>query len=260
MTVVDAAPATRDGLRAAVAGSLAWNLVEGATLALLATVVPRLLGPADFGRLSLALTLVTLGAVALTLGGPALMAAFVAVAPSADRGPLAWALGRQLLRSRVVPVAVLASAAGVAAIVAPERFPATDAGVVAVALGVNVVTSVALHVALGLGVTWPWTARFPIQNAVLVATVLVLHPVAGAPGAVLAVVVSAAAGLAFAVAVLRPLRPRRPIDDVPEIPPGALRFGDFSPPPHAPATIATAHPTTSQGLPFNTTNNWLPSG
>ena len=54
---------------------------EAVTLVLLATVVPRLLGPADYGRLSVVLTLVAVGSVALTLGGATLLSRYVPAAP-----------------------------------------------------------------------------------------------------------------------------------------------------------------------------------
>ena len=55
-------------------------------------------------------------------------------------------------------------------------------------------TSLTLQVALGLGITGPWTVRYPLQNAVLIVAVLVLYPLAGIDGAAIAILVSAAVG------------------------------------------------------------------
>ena len=55
-------------LEASVAASLAGKAAEMMTLLLLATVVPRTLGPADYGRVPLPLTGVSPGPPALPLG------------------------------------------------------------------------------------------------------------------------------------------------------------------------------------------------
>jgi hypothetical protein len=67
-------------VRGPIAASVAGKAVEMATLVLPATVVPRALGPSDYGRFAVALTIVTLGSLALTLGGPAGVAAGTMVA------------------------------------------------------------------------------------------------------------------------------------------------------------------------------------
>ena len=105
----DGVPAPR--LRAAVAGSLVAKTLEVATLVLLATLVPRALGPADFGRFSVLLTIVTLGSLALTLGGPTLMARFVPAAPPHERVALARAIGARLTRGRAAQLLAIALAA-----------------------------------------------------------------------------------------------------------------------------------------------------
>ena len=70
----------------------AGKIAEAVTLVLLATVVPRLLGPHDYGQFSVVLTLVAIGSVALTLGGATLLARYVPAAPPAERAPLARAM------------------------------------------------------------------------------------------------------------------------------------------------------------------------
>jgi len=211
------------GLRGAVAGSIAAKAVEIATLVALATVVPRALGPSDFGRFSVLLTIVTLGSLALTLGGPTLMARFVPAAPGPQRVGLARSIGARLARGRAAQLAAVAVVAAVLMLADAEHFPPGQTTVVFVALALNVAASLALQVALGLGRTGPWSTRFPLQNTVLITATLLLYPVAGIEGATLAILLSAVAGAAFAAVVVRPLltgpQPRVPV------PPGAVRFG-----------------------------------
>jgi O-antigen/teichoic acid export membrane protein len=211
------------GLRGAVAGSVAAKAVELATLVALATVVPRTLGPSDYGRYSVLLTVVTLGSLALTLGGPTLMARFVPAAPVAERVGLARAIGARLARGRAVQLAVLAVTAAVLIVADADHFPPAQTAMVFVALALNVATSLALQVALGLGRTGPWATRFPLQNTVLIVATLVLYPIAGVDGATVAILVSAAVGAGYAAFVVRPLlsgaEPRV------AVPAGAVRFG-----------------------------------
>ncbi len=177
-----------------------------ATLVLLATVVPRLLGPADYGRFSVVLTLVTVVSMALVLGGPMLMARFVPAAPPAQRAALARGLTLHLARRRAAVLAVLAVVTTLLVAWDPERFPPLDSAVVVVALVLNVGATLALQVGLGLGRTGAWSARFALHNGVLVAAVVLLHGVAGAAGALLAIVVSSAATLVFGARSLAALR------------------------------------------------------
>ncbi|HEY8544776.1 MAG TPA: hypothetical protein VIL36_07000 [Acidimicrobiales bacterium] len=218
-----AGPAVGGQVRVAVAGSMAGKVAEAVTLALLATVVPRALGPDAYGRFSVPLTIVTLGSLAMSLGGPTLMARYVPTAPEPDRVALARALGGRLARGRALQLAALVPVAGVAVAVDPDAFPPATTALVLVALAASVAAGLALQVPLGLGRTVPWALRYPLQNAVLVAAVLVLHPLAGDTGAVVAILVSALAALAFAAVVAGPVLAAR-VDPVP-IPAGAVRFG-----------------------------------
>ena len=70
--------------------------------------------PSDYGRFAVALTIVTLGSLALTLGGPALVTRYVPEAPLHEQVPLARALGGQLAREAGVQLCVLG---GIAALV-----------------------------------------------------------------------------------------------------------------------------------------------
>jgi O-antigen/teichoic acid export membrane protein len=212
------------GLRGAVVAGVVGKAAEAATLVLLATVVPRLLGPADYGRLSVALTLVAIGSVAMTLGGTTLLSRFVPAARPEERPALARALTLRLARNRAVPFALLAVVGGVAAIVAPDRFPAAATAWVLVALVLNVAATLALQADLGLGRVVAWSARYPVQNAVLVAAVLALYAAGGTGGAIAAVAVAGAAGFALALAATRSLWLSGAAATAP-IPDGATRFG-----------------------------------
>ena len=219
MTAV--APAT--GLRGPVVAGVVGKIAEVLTLALLALVVPRLLGPVGYGRFSVVLTLVALGSVAMTLGGATLLARYVPAAPADQRRALARELTLRLARNRVLPFAGLVVAGMVATAVAPHRFPPAATAWVLVALVLNVAATLALQADLGLGRAVAWSARYPVQNAVLVAAVLVLLA-AGQPDATAAVAVAGVAGFALAaVATHRLWRP----DGGPAValPDGASRFG-----------------------------------
>lgn len=193
------------------------------TLVVLATVVPRVLGPADYGRFAVPLTVVTIGSLAMTLGGPTLLARFVPTAPADRRPAVARALGLRLARGRAAQLVVLAGAAAVATVLAPAVFPPLLTLLVYLALTLNVAATLAIQVALGLGRTGAWSARYPLQNAVLIAAVLVLHPAAGVTGAVVAILVAAVAGAALGAVVVAPILASSgpPVD----VPAGAIRFG-----------------------------------
>jgi len=206
--------------RPVVAGVLGKG-AEGLTLVALATVVPRLLGPADYGRLSVVLTLVAVGSVALTLGGSTLLARYVPAAPVEHRPALARALALRLARNRIAPFALLAVVAAVPA--AAGRVPPATAALVLVALALNVAATLALQADLGLGRAAAWSARYPVQNTVLIGAVVVLHSAAGADGAIAAVTVAGAAGLALALAATASLW--RAATAPVQLPDGAARFG-----------------------------------
>jgi O-antigen/teichoic acid export membrane protein len=199
------------------------KLAELVTLVVMATVLPRALGPSDFGYFSGALTLVTLVALAMTLGGPTTMARYVPAADPSDRRLLARRLGMRLAKGRGIQLAVLTVVAGAVAAVAPDRVSPGVAAIVFVALALNVVASLELQVGLGLGRTAFWSARFPLQNACLVLAVLVLYPVAGRTSALLGIAAAALAAAALGAVVVAPVLspPDRPVP----LPAGAVRFG-----------------------------------
>lgn len=216
-------PETSARLRGAVAASMAGKAVELATLVLLATLVPRVLGPADYGRFAVPLTVVTIGSLAMTLGGPTLMARFVPAASPEERVALARAIGARLAKGRGAQLAAIAVGATALAVADPSTFPPVEVALVVVALALNVATTLALQMTLGLGRAGPWSLRYPLQNTVLIVAVLVLYPAAGVIGSIVAILVAAVASTAFAAVVAAPLvRAAGPRVTVPE---GAIRFG-----------------------------------
>jgi O-antigen/teichoic acid export membrane protein len=210
-------------LRGSIATSLVGKAAEMVTLVLLATVVPRALGPTDYGHFAVPLTVVTLGSLAMTLGGPTMMARFVPAAATVDRVAVARALGARLARGRAAQLAAVAALAFAGVAWDPDRFPPAATAVVVVALALNVATSVALQVGLGLGRAGAWSARFPLQNAALVAAVLALYPAFGTAGAYAALVLSTLPAAVLAGVVVAPIVRA----DLPRVavPPGAVRFG-----------------------------------
>ena len=217
------ASADAERLRGPVVTGLVGKAAEMVTLLLLATVVPRALGPADYGRFAVALTVVAIGSVAMTLGGATLLARYVPAAAPDERGALARALSVRLARNRAVLFAVLTVIATALVTWDPARFPPLLTVFVLTALALNVAATLALQTDLGLGRASAWCARYPVQNAVLVVVAIVLYDAAGTTGAVAAIVVSAAVAFGLGVVAVTPLLRRRlPPVAVPE---GALRFG-----------------------------------
>ena len=222
MSVIFGRPAGTDVRRPVVVG-IAGKAAELATLLLLATMVPRVLGPEVYGLFAVALTVVTLGSVAMTLGGPTLLARYVPAVEPAERMALARELTTRLARGRAAQLLVLVLLVGVLVASDPERFPVLVTALVLTSLALNVAATLALQLELGLGHTLAWSMRYPLQNAVLVASVLVLHDRWGATGAVVAILLSALTAFALGVLAARPVLQLR-VPSVP-LPEGALRFG-----------------------------------
>lgn len=210
-------------LRGPVLVGAGGKVAEAATLVLLATVVPRVLGPADYGRFSVALTVVTLGSLAMTLGGATTLSRYVPAAAPEDRPAVARALTLRLARNRAAVFAVAALAGAGLAVGTPAVFPPPVVACVVLALGLNVAATLVLQADLGLGRAAGWCLRYPVQNAVLVAVVLALHGGSGITGGAVAILAAGVAGAAVAAAASRSLRatPGRRV----ALPEGALRFG-----------------------------------
>jgi O-antigen/teichoic acid export membrane protein len=218
------------GRRSPVTTGLAGKTAELVTQALLVTLVPRALGPSDYGTLALVLAVVGVGSSFVTVGGAAVLGRYVPAAPADQRPGVARALAGRLglLAGALIVVGAVTAAALVA--VAPARFPAVLTGLVVLALSLEVAASLASQVALGLGRLTAWTFRYPVQNTVLIVAALALPMHAGETHAGTAVLVSAAAGLVFAgLSVTDVLRAPRAA----HVPPGAIRFGAL----HAVGTV-----------------------
>jgi O-antigen/teichoic acid export membrane protein len=205
-------------------GSTLWGkALELTAQLLLVAAIPRVLGPSDYGVFALALSVVTVGSMSMSVGGPTLMSRFVPAARPSERGALARALLVRLARWR--GLALGATLVGAAALVAttPSTFPPVIALLVAVALVLDVAATLAFQTALALGRTTAWSFRYGTQNGVLVAAALPGYALAGVDGAVAAVAVAAGAVLAWSAAlVARPLLRATGGASPPE---GALRFG-----------------------------------
>src|SRR5581483_4730306 len=160
-------------VRGAVTVAVAGKAVEWLTLAALLTLVPRILGPADYGSFALGLGIVTLGSASLALGGPAVMARFVAAAPPAERLALARTLALRAVRWRAAGLLLLT------------------------VVVVDAAATLLFQIALGLDRPVLWSFRYPLQNLLLVGAVPPLYALAGASGALLAIVVSSAGALAL---------------------------------------------------------------
>ena len=208
--------------RRALAGSAAGKGLEALTLAGLVLLVPRALGPADYGGFAVALAVATGIATATGIGGPALFARVLAPLDGAGRRDVARALALRVGRTRSVLLGGLAAAAAVAALLAPGSVSALQVGLVATAALLGAAASLLAQLALGLERTTAWSLRYPLENAAIVAGALLLYPAVGLDGAIAALAIGAAAALALAVAGTWPaLRGARAGAALPE---GALRF------------------------------------
>ncbi len=178
-----------------IGAAAAGKAAEAVSLAALLTVIPRVLGPVDYGTFGLSLGLVTLGSTAFALGGPTVMARFVAAAPAEDRAGLARAIALAAIRWRTAALAVLTVVALVLVRVAPDRVPAVPMLVVLVALVCDSAATLAFQIALGLNRAMLFSFRHPVQNMVMVLAVPPLYAALGVTGAVLAIAMSSAAAL-----------------------------------------------------------------
>jgi O-antigen/teichoic acid export membrane protein len=186
--------------RRALAGSAGGKALEALTLAGLVLLVPRALGPADYGRFAVALAIATGIATATGIGGPALFARVLGPLAPARRRELARALVWRLGAVRAGLVAAVAVATLAAALLAPGRVTATQIALVLAAVALGTAATLLSQLALGLERTAAWSLRYPLENAVIVAGALVLHPLAGVDGAIAAIALGAAAAIGLGLA------------------------------------------------------------
>ncbi len=208
--------------RRALAGSAAGKALEALTLAALVLLVPRALGPADYGGFAVALAVATGIATATGIGGPALFARVLAPLDGRARRDVARVLALRVARARGLMLAFLATAAVAVALIAPGHVSALRVGLVAAAALLGTAATLLAQLALGLERTAGWSLRYPLENAVIVVAALALYPSAGLDGAVAAIAIGAAAALGLGVASTRPaLLGARPGAALPA---GTLRF------------------------------------
>jgi len=209
--------------RRALVGSAAGKALEALTLAALVLVVPRALGPADYGGFAVALAVATGIATATGIGGPALFARVLAPLDEVRRRDVARALALRVGRTRLLLLVALAAAAVVvAALLAEGDVGTLQIALVAAAALLGAAASLLSQLALGLERTVAWSLRYPLENGVIVAGALVLYPTVGLDGAIAAIALGAAAALALGIAGTRPAAPRRRARLA--APAGALRF------------------------------------
>src|SRR5436190_19492852 len=132
-----------------IGASLIGKSAEGLTLVALATLVPRVLGPADYGVFALAVSIVAIGSSTAALGGPALLSRFVPAAPAGEREGVALALAVRLARVRVAQVGVFTAVAELLAALAPHRFPLSLVLLVVLAFALDVAATLGFQLALG---------------------------------------------------------------------------------------------------------------
>lgn len=172
--------------------------------------------------MTVALAIVSLGAVAISLGAPSAFARFVPAEREARRPGLARSMTWALIPPRVVQLSVAAVITAVAVLV-NARIDAFDAGLVLVALVAEVMSIMAAQVALGTGATWIWSFRISVRNIALLVLVPVLVALTGSGGVIVSVALGSVAGLLFAVSQVAPLV-RQAERGVP-VPTGAMSFG-----------------------------------
>lgn len=199
MSSAKAAPHPGGLPRVAVGVALFGKAAEWLTLAALLTLVPRLLGPADYGSFGLALGLVTLGSASFALGGGAVMARFVPAATPGERLGLTRALALRAIRWRALGIVLMALVATALLPLAPHDFPRLQVLIVLAAVALDAAATLAFQIALGLDRRVLWSFRYPLQNVLLVAAVLPLYAAAGTTGALAAIALSSAGALVVGV-------------------------------------------------------------
>jgi O-antigen/teichoic acid export membrane protein len=211
------------GIIAPRRAALQGKALEVTTQVLLVMLLPRFLGPAEFGRLTVALTIVTLASVTLSLGAPSSFARFLPAEAAARRAGLARSMTLQLLRVRSVQLVIAGGLGAALVLVVPARFPPLDTGLVFLALVAEVGAVLAAQVALGIGRTWVWSFRIAAKNAALLVAVPLLFHLLGPVGLLQSILLSSVAGLVFAGWTVLGLiwRAERGIP----IPAGAARYG-----------------------------------
>jgi len=208
-----------------VATGVVAKCAEAAMLVGLVAVVPRLLGPADYGLFALALSLVTISSAAVSVGASPMLARFVPAANVSERKAVARTLGAGLARRRALITALAVVAAGTLAAIFPGTFPRLATALVALAVVLDVAATLCFQLALGLGRYRVWSFRYPVQNGVLTGAAVVLASVWGGTGAVAAITLASAA--AFVMGAVAGALPLRGSGARSAAPAGAVQFGRY---------------------------------
>src|SRR5436190_11388268 len=172
--------------------TLGAKWLELSSQALLLLILPRLLGPDDFGEFAVAFALVSLASLGMGLGAPVAASRYIPRAAPGERLPVTRALVARVVRMRVPLLAGLT----LAAIPASWLVPGVSVGValaVCAAAWFAVGSSVVAEVALGLGRTRVWNLRFPLENGLVLVGAVGGHAAFGGVGAILGLPLATAA-------------------------------------------------------------------
>ena len=224
MSVGTATLASRIAVRARtpVGMGLAGKVAEAVALCVFVTVLPRVLGPEDFGRLALAVAVVQIAGATMSFGGPVTLSRFIPAQPGPEQRSVARLLVTRMAAWRALILAGAALLAVVAAVVAPDRVPPAMAVLLVAAITFEAIATLFAQAGLGLGVPALWSYRIPVQTSLLIVTALCLVPPFGAWGAAAAVVVTGAIVATLVVAIVAPRLHRvRPAARMPD---GVARF------------------------------------
>lgn len=210
-------------LRTAVGSTLWGKALELSAQILLVALVPRVLGPADYGVFALVFTVVSVSSLSMALGGPALLSRFIQAVSPGERDMVARALFIRLARWRGALLCTIVICAIVLAAVAPSTFSPVIVVWAIAALVFDVGATLAFQAALALQHTTAWSFRFGVQNAITLATALAGYGIAGVEGAVAGLALASGAVFAWgAFLVGRQLVRTR---SGASLPPGVVRFG-----------------------------------
>lgn len=210
--------------RRALAGSVGGKALEALTLVGLVLLVPRALGPLDYGGFAVALAVSTAISTATGIGGAALFARVLGPLAAPRRGELARVVVRRLGAVRGAVVAAVAAAAAIGAAIAPGTVSALHVTLVLCAVVLGSAATLLSQLALGLERTTAWSLRYPLENGVIVCAALVLYPVAGLDGAIAAIALGAAAALGLGLGTVGRTMLGGPPTSRTTLPAGLLRF------------------------------------
>ena len=176
--------------------TLVAKWAELVTQALLFLVVPRVLGPDAYGQFAVAFAAVSLVSIGLGLGAPLAAIRYVPAATPEQRYGRARAVAASTAASR----ARVLSALTVAALATlPPLLDVSLSVTLAVcaAAWCSVASSVVSELALAVGRSRVWNARFPLENALVVVAAPVGYAAGGADGAIYGLAAATAATLAL---------------------------------------------------------------